>query len=279
MKFVNNWQRPITLAAGAATAALDLPDGTYRLTLSDAGRSRIEIIDAVVAAGVGALSRGLEGTADQEWPAGSVIYSALTAGQVAILAAAGNDTLSGDEMPTQPPARVGQLYVAPWATFVGVGTAHPEQWRSIWGDAGERHYIQATPVGVWDPIIRPVRHVLVTIQPPGVSGLHRATMVAPAWPIQPDGFQIDILGRADSPIALTIDLSAPLGEDGEVYMGVADYGTGAAFSRSGALLECVASVPLKLRLETLYLAGPGSESEVFFKAERLPYDSFTYINL
>ena len=30
MKFVNNWQRPITLAAGAATAALDLPDGTAR---------------------------------------------------------------------------------------------------------------------------------------------------------------------------------------------------------------------------------------------------------
>lgn len=279
MKFVNNWQRPITLAAGAATAALDLPDGTYRLTLSDAGRSRIEIIDAVVAAGVGALSRGLEGTADQEWPAGSVIYSALTAGQVAILAAAGNDTLSGVEMPAQPPARVGQLYVAPWGTFVGVGTAHPEQWQSIWGGVGAGHDIQATPVGVTSPISRPTRHVLVMIQPPGASGLHRATVVAPAWPMHPEGFQIDILARADSPIALTLDLSAPLGGGGAVYMDVADYGTGAAFSRSGALLECVASAPLKLRLENLYLAPAGSESEAIFKAERLPYDSITYITL
>lgn len=279
MKHINNWQRPITLAAGAATAALDLPDGTYRLTLSDAGRSRIEIIDAVVAAGVGALSRGLEGTADQEWPAGSVVYSALTAGQVAILAAAGNDTLSGDDMPTQPPARVGQLYVAPWGTFVGVGTAHPEQWRSIWGSAGDGHDIQATPVGVTSPISRPTRHVLVTIQPPGASGLHRATVVAPAWPMRPEGFQIDILATASCPITLSIDLTALLGGLSETYVGVENYGTTAAFSRADNVIECAASEPLRLRMENFLIDQAGSVGEVSFIAERLPYDSITYINL
>ena len=273
MNYVNNWLRPLTLSEQAITTTLDLADGQYRLTIADASRSRIEIVDATVTAGTADLVRGSEGTAIQDWPEGSVIYCALTAGQVDILAAAGNDTLSGDEMPAQPPARVGQLYVAPWGTFVGVGTAHPEQWRSIWGYAGDWHTIDATPVGVTEALPRPTRHVRVTNQPPVASGLHRATVVAPAWPVHPEGFQIDILAKADSPIALTLDLSAPLGGGGEVYMNVADLGTGAAFSRSGALLECVASAPLKLRLETL------SKSEVFFNAERLPYDSITYINL
>lgn len=82
MQFVNSWRRPITLAQGADSCALDLPDGRYRLTLTDSDKqaTRWEIVDAEVAAGQAGLSRGLEGTADQEWPAGSVIYQAPTAG-------------------------------------------------------------------------------------------------------------------------------------------------------------------------------------------------------
>ena len=278
MKFVNNWQRPITLAAGAATAALDLPDGTYRLTLSDAGRSRIEIIDAVVAAGVGALSRGLEGTADQEWPAGSVIYSALTAGQVAILAAAGNDTLSGDEMPTQPPARVGQLYVAPWATFVGVGTAHPEQWRSIWGAAGHGQYVEALPGGVSESLPRTMRRVIV-VSPDAATGLHRATVVVPAWPVRPEGFEVEILATASCPITLSIDLTALLGGLSEAYVAVANYGTTAAFSRAGTVIECAASEPMRLRLSGFFIDQADSFGWVSFVAERLPYDRFAFIEL
>jgi len=278
MKFVNNWQRPITLAAGAATAALDLPDGTYRLTLSDAGRSRIEIIDAAVAAGVGALSRGLEGTADQEWPSGSVVYSTLTAGQVAILAAAGNDTLSGDEMPTQPPARVGQLYVAPWVTFVGVGTAHPEQWRSIWGAAGPGQYVEALPGGVSQSLPRTVRSVRV-FSPDAATGLHRATVVVPAWPVRPEGFEVEILATASCPITLSIDLTALLGGLSETYVSVENYGTTAAFSRADNVIECAASEHLRLRMETFFIDQAGSVGEVSFIAERLPYDSITYINL
>ena len=279
MKFVNNWQRPITLAAGAATAALDLPDGAYRLTLSDAGRSRIEIIDAVVAAGVGALSRGLEGTAAQEWPAGSVIYSALTAGQVAILAAAGNDTLSGDEMPTQPPARVGQLYVAPWATFVGVGTAHPEQWRSIWGAAGHGQYVEALPGGVSQSLPRTVRSVRVLLSPDAATGLHHATVVVPAWPVRPEGFEVEILATASCPITLSIDLTALLGGLSEAYVSVENYGTTAAFSRAGNVIECAASEPMRLRLDVFFIDQAGSVGAVSFVAEHLPYDSFTIIGL
>lgn len=81
--FINNWSRPIELAELADTAALDLPDGTYRLTVSDAvgtSASRWEVLDAVVAGGAGALQRGLEGTLRQDWPAGSVIYASVTAG-------------------------------------------------------------------------------------------------------------------------------------------------------------------------------------------------------
>lgn len=89
MNFVNNWSRPVTLAAGATTLALDLPDGSYRLTLADsaAAPTRWEIIDATVVANTATLTRAQEGTTDQAWPEGSVIYCALTAGTLAQLAA------------------------------------------------------------------------------------------------------------------------------------------------------------------------------------------------
>jgi hypothetical protein len=82
MNFVNNWSQAVTLAPGATSLALDLPDGTYRLTLADAaaGATRWEIVDAAVSAGTAVLTRALEGTTDQDWPADSVVYCGLTAG-------------------------------------------------------------------------------------------------------------------------------------------------------------------------------------------------------
>tara|TARA_R110001606_G_scaffold345513_1_gene494385 strand:+ start:18983 stop:20350 length:1368 start_codon:yes stop_codon:yes gene_type:complete len=87
MNFVNNYREPLTLALGATSADLSLPDGTYRLTLTDsqAAPTRWEIIDAVVVGGTGTLTRGLEGTDDQPWPEGSVIYSTMTAGLLQIM--------------------------------------------------------------------------------------------------------------------------------------------------------------------------------------------------
>lgn len=82
LKFVDNYLEPITLAEGATAASLSLPDGEYLLTLADSqtAATRWEIIGAVVTSGEAVLTRGQQGTTDQAWPAGSVIYCALTAG-------------------------------------------------------------------------------------------------------------------------------------------------------------------------------------------------------
>lgn len=85
MTFVNNWLRQLALAEGALSADLDLPDGTYLLTVSDApgaAATRWEYLQAVVASGSATLTRGQEGTADQEWPDGSWIYCSVTAGVI-----------------------------------------------------------------------------------------------------------------------------------------------------------------------------------------------------
>jgi len=82
MNFVNNWSQSITLASGATSCTLGLPDGVYRLTLADSGTKATgwEIVAATVSSGTATLIRGQEGTSAREWKAGSVIYCALTAG-------------------------------------------------------------------------------------------------------------------------------------------------------------------------------------------------------
>ncbi|RYJ63253.1 hypothetical protein [Pseudomonas songnenensis] len=87
MQFINNWSRPVTLAAGATSLALDLPDGEYRLTIADSQftPTRWEIVSASVASGTATLARGLEGTSDQDWPTDSIIYCTVTAGLLADL--------------------------------------------------------------------------------------------------------------------------------------------------------------------------------------------------
>lgn len=82
MSYVNNYIQPVVLDELDDSLALDLSDGIYRLTLadSDTAPTRWEIVQAAVAGGAAALTRGLEGTARQSWPAGSVIYSGITAG-------------------------------------------------------------------------------------------------------------------------------------------------------------------------------------------------------
>lgn len=91
MDFVNNWRRDITLASGVTSAALDLPDGIYRIVVSDAAGEVIEVVGASVTAGAATLTRGQEGTADANWPAGSKAYCSLTAGTLLELFAALTD--------------------------------------------------------------------------------------------------------------------------------------------------------------------------------------------
>lgn len=85
MQFINNWSRAVTLAPGVTSLALDLPDGEYRLTLTDSQLTptRWEIVGATVVAGTATLVRGLEGTMDQDWPTDSITYCAVTAGVLA----------------------------------------------------------------------------------------------------------------------------------------------------------------------------------------------------
>ena len=82
LKFVNNYIEPIVLSISQTSAALNLPDGEYRLTIADSksAATRWEIIGAIVTSGSAVLQRGLEDSSAQAWPAGSVIYNALTAG-------------------------------------------------------------------------------------------------------------------------------------------------------------------------------------------------------
>lgn len=82
MNYVNNWSRPIELAAGAMTCPLDLPDGKYRLCISDTAGGLLEVVDATVIDGTADLVRGQEGTSASAWPAGSQIFCSITAGLV-----------------------------------------------------------------------------------------------------------------------------------------------------------------------------------------------------
>lgn len=83
MKFINNYSQPIELAAGATSAALALPDGQYVLTL--AHEARTEIVFATVVNGAAELTRGQEGTDDQPWTEGSVVFCGITAGTLTSL--------------------------------------------------------------------------------------------------------------------------------------------------------------------------------------------------
>lgn len=87
MAYINNYREPVELAQGATTAALSLPDGEYRLTLTNKAGTAWEIVDAVVVSGTATLTRAVESTADQSWPSGSFIYCAVTAGQLNALMA------------------------------------------------------------------------------------------------------------------------------------------------------------------------------------------------
>jgi len=90
MDFVNNWRQDITLAAGATSLALTLPDGLYRLSITDslANPTAWEIVGAVVAGGTAALTRGMEGTTAMDWQGGGIAYCSITAGALTEIFAA-----------------------------------------------------------------------------------------------------------------------------------------------------------------------------------------------
>lgn len=98
-KFINNYAEPVELSMEQPSVTLNLPDGEYRLTIADAATNatRWEIVDATVAGSVATLARGQEATASQEWPAGSVIYNALTAETLTSLSAGAEIEMQASE--------------------------------------------------------------------------------------------------------------------------------------------------------------------------------------
>lgn len=153
MNYINNWLYPLdgTLFAGdtslpvptAALARLGLEGGVqYTLTLSDSTGSAHEIISVTGEAGGGySVTRGREGTADREWPAGSRIYCSITAGQLAALAGTAADSgwqpvaaLNDYQYPPQARRINGVVYLRgfSWLGEAALGTEIaqlPEGWR------------------------------------------------------------------------------------------------------------------------------------------------------
>lgn len=133
MNYVNNWLRPITLGAAETSAALDLPDGSYRLCISDASGDMFEVVDAVAVSGAATFTRGLEGTAAQEWPAGSSIYCSVTAGMLARLGCGGAGSPEG-------------VVVAPPGTIY-IDTDTDDAWVAATSDSWYRlAYFEATQI-------------------------------------------------------------------------------------------------------------------------------------
>lgn len=97
--FINNWSAQLTQALGGTAndnlisidaAALALLDQSleYHLTITNAARTAYEIVHVLAYPNgqLGAI-RGQDGTTPRAWPAGSTIYAAVTAGQLAAMAA------------------------------------------------------------------------------------------------------------------------------------------------------------------------------------------------
>ncbi|MEB2870308.1 hypothetical protein [Pseudomonas rhizosphaerae] len=103
MRFVNNWLSQISAALGPNDTTLSLPqaaaerlvDGEYLLTLVNstipAEQSAWEIVKAKAAGGYITLERGQEGSRQQAWPLGTVIFCGVTAGTLAQIGKGGGD--------------------------------------------------------------------------------------------------------------------------------------------------------------------------------------------
>ena len=87
MDFINNWQTALVDDLPSSEGVpLPVPsdqlarlEGNYLITLTDGGA--VEIIEYSRASGL-VTQRELEGTQQQAWPAGTLIYAAVTAGQL-----------------------------------------------------------------------------------------------------------------------------------------------------------------------------------------------------
>lgn len=269
MNFVNNWRRDITLAAGAVSAALDLPNGTYRLTLADAvPPTRFEIIEAVVANGSASLSRGVEGTTDQNWPAGSVIFASVTAGMLKGFAQSGGGggtaPIVSEDAPSQAPEAIGQLYFrlpleAPRIVYVASGTTSPEDWVLI---SGKERAETFGYTGTFE-VDRYRRNFVVS-----PTSDDPTTLLLPPWEATPSGWSC----KVKQSMSLTLDFSA-MGPS--VGADITDHQTGSSASVFGPSLNLSITQPVEIVVDTLAIYE-GAPPNVYVAMEIKPYIPTTF---
>lgn len=264
MQFVNNWSRPIQLGASDDSASLELPDGVYRLTITDQDQTAHEIVGAVVDGGHAELERGLEGTTPQNWPSGSYIYCSLTAETVGGLVA-----LEGDGPPAVAPLRPGQVYYDRWesATWISVGAGLAEHWQlfSLDSMSGKQSVYSSQSGGMLlvEPTTRRVE-VMATVDYEPSS----ATVQLPEWAATPAGFAIDVLPAGEQELTLHIDLSALFPTDAAEAYGD-DHESGVAMSRDGLELTFKSASAFRVRVVRLYPADAEFDGSIELSVERL----------
>lgn len=282
MNFVNNWNRPITLAAGVTSVALDIPDGEYRLSLADSATepTRQEIVGATVASGTATLTRGLEGTLDQDWPAGSTIYNAVTAGWLTSMAArvktleqgggGGGGAVVSSDRPQATPTFTGQLHV--WedvASYVALASNTPEDWALFAGvDWGFGYSLHPGSPNVSYQLDRAARRIQVTAEPGTLPEGFPVTLRIPAWEGLPHGWSLEVLA---SGIALSLDFSG-LGE--MLYCLISDFETGTTASLAGAILTLRNSQPISISLNDFGVYPEGVNCGIEVRATQAPTVSF-----
>ncbi|MFR6729725.1 hypothetical protein [Pseudomonas aeruginosa] len=97
--WINNWKTTLSVGLSPGVASMTVPDAAAALlplsggswvllTLSDDAGAQHEIVKATAnAGGAVTIERAQEYTTDDNWPAGTVIYAAVTAGDLMALQA------------------------------------------------------------------------------------------------------------------------------------------------------------------------------------------------
>lgn len=261
MNFINNWSALVQLAAGVTALELDLPDGAFLLTLTDsqAEPTRWEIVEAQVVGGAATLVRGREGTLDQDWPAGSVIYLSVTAGWLSSveqrLAAGGvivSENLPGE---ADVPAAVGATWVVPGqASLVALGNEFGSDWALAAGAYPSMGYSfpAGTPGASYEAAYSD-RQFSINLLFGEYSGVYPGTLALP-WVGTPYGlgFTIDPAG-ADG-IALSLDCSA-MGET--AYAEIENMGVaGAELAVAGSTITITVAQRCKLVMVSAWREAP-----------------------
>lgn len=260
MNFINNWSAPVQLAAGVTALELDLPDGAFLLTLTDSRTepTRWEIVEAQVQGGAAALVRGREGTLDQDWPAGSVIYLDVTAGWLSSveqrLAAVGvtvSDNLPGE---ADVPAAVGATWVVPGqASLVALGNEFGSDWAHVAGGYSSMvfSYPVATPGASFDAEYS-FRQFII-----GLSGEYEGiypALVALPWIGVPHGLQFTIDPTGADAISLTLVCSA-MGET--AYAEIENMGVaGAELAVAGSTITITVAQRCRLVMVSAWREAP-----------------------